>query len=189
MDDPQIDELCQRIYKNHRQALQMIYERVGAPSASLIGAIEQMILADGEEWHIFRRTSRRVDFVPREWLSWIPPLRSGAEPKSWITLWVRAEDQQTQLLFEIGPIGNSGARRAFIERLQDHQEELGLLKRSKITDKWTVLLRRKIAKYDDLADADESSILERTAETLESIKAQLMRTGAIARLAAQEIGF
>jgi hypothetical protein len=39
MNDPKIDELCQRIYKNHRQAMDLIWARVGSnPSAGRRGS-------------------------------------------------------------------------------------------------------------------------------------------------------
>ena len=52
MDDPVITELCQRIYKNHRQALQLIYDHAGSPAVGLLGAIESMVAEHPGNWHV-----------------------------------------------------------------------------------------------------------------------------------------
>jgi len=52
MDDPRIDELCNRIYSNHRQALQLIYDRIGPVEGGLLEDIEQLLRKGDVPWHV-----------------------------------------------------------------------------------------------------------------------------------------
>jgi hypothetical protein len=67
MPDKEIDDLCAKIYKNHRQALDLIYERLGSPATGALGEIEST-LKDDDRWHVFYRESGYIDFVPKIWL-------------------------------------------------------------------------------------------------------------------------
>src|SRR5690606_34973241 len=88
MDDPKLDELCQRIYRNHRQALELIYERAGSPAAGVLGEIEDTISNHPGDWHVFNKTTQRVEFVPRAWLDAFPRVgaRKTFDPRLWIAL-------------------------------------------------------------------------------------------------------
>ena len=72
MNDPKIDELCQRIYKNHRQALDLIIER-GRPTSGVLAEAEN-ILEEDSRWEVVARPSNGLDFMLKEWLAWLPPL-------------------------------------------------------------------------------------------------------------------
>jgi hypothetical protein len=85
MNDPEIDALCQRIYKNHRQALDLIIERGRPASRVLVEAA--MVLREDTRWHVFNQTNNYIAFVPKAWLEWLPPLcLEKDDPRSWIIL-------------------------------------------------------------------------------------------------------
>lgn len=71
MNDDVIDQLCRRIYKNHRHALQLIWDRVGSPA---VGPIEEVksILETDSRWQVLHRSTSYVDMMPTEWATWIP---------------------------------------------------------------------------------------------------------------------
>src|SRR5207245_2855682 len=73
MNDPKIDQLCQQIYKNHRRALELIYDRVGSPAAGLLAEVTALIQED-PRWHVFQRTNRKIAFVPKARLECLPKL-------------------------------------------------------------------------------------------------------------------
>jgi hypothetical protein len=64
MDNPRIDELCQRIFKNHRQALQLIFERAGSPASGTAIEVESCV-RDDARWHVFYRLGPLIDFCPK----------------------------------------------------------------------------------------------------------------------------
>jgi hypothetical protein len=85
MNNPEIDALCQRIYKTHRQALDLIIER-GKPESGVL-AEAATILRDDPRWHVFTQTNNYILFVPKAWLDWLPSFGlEEDDPRSWIIL-------------------------------------------------------------------------------------------------------
>ncbi len=89
MNDPQIDELCQTIYKNHRQAIDLIMERIGSPRAQLVGVAADVIRGDAN-WRYLGRTQRLVRTWPAEWEGVMPQLGTSKNlpPEQWMFLQV-----------------------------------------------------------------------------------------------------
>jgi len=152
MDDPRIDELCQRIYKNHRRALQLIYDRVGSPAAGVLAAAEGAI-QDDSRWHVFYRGGNLVDFAPADWLSWLPPL--GLDRKdvaqSWFIFRFEVYNARLDFYVEIRKMADLTARRRIVEKLIKEGDQFGF-KRSAgtITDNYTrVSGRERILEWKD----------------------------------------
>ncbi len=84
MDDPKIEELCNRIYRNHRQALDLIFERRSDPRTTLCEAFIERITSLGE--YNIHRFPKGVwcEFVPTEWLSILPAIGTKRDPRMWI---------------------------------------------------------------------------------------------------------
>ncbi len=102
MNDEKIDELCQRIYKNHRQALDLIWERVGSPASGVLAEATKVVREDAR-WHVFYQTGKNMAFVPKAWLEWLPPLGLDQkdDPRSWIILRLRLLDNMLELIVQI----------------------------------------------------------------------------------------
>lgn len=171
MDDPQLDELCRRIYTNHRQALQLIWDRVGSPVSGVLGAVEEALLQDGNRWHIFNRTGKRIDFVPKAWLGWIPPICKlpRQDPRFWVRLWFSERRQTYRLVMQLGPTSEVSVRRQVVERLSRDRKEFGLSVFGKPTDTWTRLWNEKVADVDpDDEEVDSTEIVEAATKRLEA---------------------
>ena len=80
MDNEEIEQLCQRIYKNHRQALDLIWERVGSPESGVLAEVAN-VLEESPRWEVVARPSQCIDFVPKAWLDWLPAAESRAAPE------------------------------------------------------------------------------------------------------------
>jgi hypothetical protein len=83
MNDTELDELCRKIYKKHRQALDLIWERVGNPESGVIAKVAN-VLEDDPRWGVVARPSNSLHFVPKAWLEWLPPLALRVDSRSWI---------------------------------------------------------------------------------------------------------
>lgn len=70
MDDPEIDQLCRKIYRDHRQALDVIYRRINAPPIHLMDTFEQFLSARADLYTY--RLTKEVGFVPMDWLPSLP---------------------------------------------------------------------------------------------------------------------
>lgn len=175
MDDPKIDELCQRIYRNHRQAMQLIYERVGAPSAGLVADIAAIIDGD-ERYHFEHRTSKYVTFVPKSWIAMLPPI--GARPNFDNRLWVilRFEYLKKGCGFAavVRPTLDGATRQAVINRLTESKSEFGFhLFKKKATGRWTRLGREWIAKWTEDEEPDGEQLMIDVKKKLDELKDRL----------------
>jgi hypothetical protein len=159
MEDPKIDELCQKVYVNHRQALELIFERVGYQTAGVLAALQDVLTANPGEWHVFNRTTKRIDFVPMSWTDWIPAISSKSkwDPQMWLRWWVVCGDKGCTLFFEVGPTTDTSFRQRVIERLCAQASEFGCKVTGQQTQKWTRLRRENVSKWnaDDEPDPEE----------------------------------
>ena len=174
MDDPKIDELCKRVYKNHRQALQLIYERFGSPMAGLVADIAETIGKD-EWWHLVNRTSKTVVFIPKAWLDVFPPI--GARPtfdnRVWVVLRLDCGRKGCHFGVSVWPTTNPKLRRAVIEQLISNPDKFGCSVHGKLTDRWTRLHRTVVARWNEGDEPETNSILDAVQKKLDDVKDRL----------------
>ena len=132
MNEPKIDELCQRIYKNHRQALQLIYERVGTPASGTTAEVEAF-LRDDPRWHVFYRSGSMIDFVPKDWTAWLPPLGLDSKeyPQSWLVMRFEAFPDRLDFYVEVRRMQDVAQRRAIIDVLLADGTKFGFVRKQK----------------------------------------------------------
>jgi hypothetical protein len=176
MDDPKIVELCQRIYKNHRQALQLIYEHAGSPAAGLIGEIEAVIAEHSGDWHIVNKTSSQVYFIPKQWLNLFPEIgaRATFDRRCWVVL--RFEIRKTKGFYgaSVWPTTELDLRRKVIQRLTNNQKEFGFRLLLKTTsERWSQLGRESIGTWSEDDGPDEQIVLAAVKKKLDDLVPRL----------------
>jgi hypothetical protein len=181
MDDPRIDELCKRIYRNHRQAIDLIVERAVGPS-ELVSDLQDLFQQDGDRWHMFNVTSRRVDFVPAEWLSWLPPL--SARPKvdlhSWFFWQLDFQVDKRRLLLRcvIGPCTDLALRRGIIDRLLRDPREFGFRSKKKpVTERWTRMCSEVVFVWPEEEGPDRDAMCAAVKKTLDAVHTRVEGVG------------
>jgi hypothetical protein len=135
MNDKTLDALCRQIYKNHRQALRVIWERVGSPDAASIVEVVHLLEEDAR-WEVLYRTSNYVDFMPKTWRDWLP--RFTAEDYYPFCVHVRSKETDIGYTVFVGPMKNAAKRGEIVTKLRDASPGFGF-KRSKgsqIEGKW-----------------------------------------------------
>jgi hypothetical protein len=153
MSNEKIDELCQRIYKNHRRALELIFERVGRPASAVLAAVETVLREDAR-WHMFYRSGSQTDFVPKAWLEWLPKLGLDRkdDPRSWIVLRFELYEADGKLDFyiEVRRMADVERRRRIVDLLIDQGSQFGLKHSGyKVTDNYTrVSGRQRVLKWN-----------------------------------------
>ncbi|MBT9558505.1 MAG: PD-(D/E)XK nuclease family protein [Myxococcales bacterium] len=177
MDDSKIDELCRRIYKNHRRALQLIFERAGSPSAGILGEVEALLHEEGR-WHVFHRAARYIDFVPQNWLAWLPHLASEPvdDPRYWIGLRLEVEEGSLDFYAEVGRMKDLELRRRIIEALLTNGAALGFERKGNapIRDKFTrVTSREHLLRWNDDDEPDVDVIRRAAKKRLDRLHAEL----------------
>lgn len=96
MEDKELDELCQRIYKCHRKALDLIWDRAGGAQLEVLTEAANTIKAD-TRWEILYESGSYIDLVPKAWLPWLLPL--GIEDSYPFCVHIRAKEHR--LLFTL----------------------------------------------------------------------------------------
>lgn len=177
MDDPQIDELCRRIYKNHRQALDLIYERVGGPSSGILSEVDQVLQADSR-WQIYYEKGKFIDFAPRSWSEWVP--RFGIDekdhPEAWIVLRLHSFERKGKLDFytEVRRVSdaNLATRKSVVDLLVKEAPKFGFKRAQarEVTDKYSRFTGREtVYEWDEDGEPDNGALSEKVKEKLNEI--------------------
>jgi hypothetical protein len=187
MEDERIDELCRRIYQNHRQAIDLIVERVGPGVGQIISKIEQVVSND-PRWVLVQKSGLGVRFMPREWMDLLPPI--GKEhtigQTKWLTFVFRVSKNGCSSYLSVRPTTDTELRRKVIERITEDPEEFGLTtffkNKSNMGSRYTNLGRQAVLNWkdDDEPDPDklEKAVRRRLDEIVEHVRQvpQALRT-------------
>jgi hypothetical protein len=127
MNDPTIDELCKRIYKNHRRALDLIFARAVGPGSGIM-AEAATVVGEDPRWHVFSQTDRRIAFVPKSWLAWLPGIGVKDDPRSWLFLRLYLYDEMLEFVVQVHRMKDLAKRKTIVNRLIDQLPGLGFKK-------------------------------------------------------------
>lgn len=184
MTNPDIDALCQRIYKNHRQALELIFARALRPESRALADAEAAVRAD-DRFHVFYRTKGFVDFVPRDWLGWLPEIGLDwrEDRRAWFVFRFELGDGSLNFLIEVRRTDNVANRRRIAQALIDSSSALGF-KRAKgqLTDNYTrVSGRERILEWVDEEGPETELVTEAVARRLQLIMSRADSIAAVIR--------
>ena len=159
MDDETIDALCRRIYRNHRRALDLIFERAGSPESELVDRLVELLQSQPERWHVYNVTSKRIDFVRRDWTELLPPVGPKMEaPRLWLKLTLAVRKGACRLFVEVQRAKETELRQRVVARLTQDQKEFGFQMR-KGEEVGRRLDNQLIVRFPEEEDVDlESSI-------------------------------
>ncbi|MHB1157918.1 MAG: PDDEXK-like family protein [Phycisphaerales bacterium] len=160
MSDPQIDELCQRIYKNHKQAIDLIAERVGSVKAQIIRGIYEQLAARTGIWWVSNYTDSRIYFCPQCWLDILPPIRSDhLNPRFWLACDFRINSDTLELWCYACPASDANLRERVVRRLTGDRDEFGFrLNAKEVSPQWATFFRKSIVK--ELGSQDVSQVVD-----------------------------
>lgn len=163
MEDPKIDDLCDRIYKNHRQALDLIFERRGDPRRPFVEAFADAMAEMDYQGNVSDRTSSNYRFTPQEWIDALPPINSRPQmhPNGWmfVTFAVNASLNKAYIEIVVGPTSDLDERSRLIEHIREHGERFGFkFARTKTTERWTRVHKQTIAQTKSGLEPDEATL-------------------------------
>jgi hypothetical protein len=115
MNDKKLDELCQRIHKNHRQALDLIWERVGSPAAGTVRELAS-ILEDDHRLALDIRSSA-VFLLPKDWLGWLPQLGLKSDREWWIYVRLNVQKGGIEYSLDVAPFTEVAKRVEVVTKL------------------------------------------------------------------------
>lgn len=166
MEDKKIDELCDRIYRNHRQALDLIYERKADPRRNIVRAFYDVLAAEGEHW-ASHMTGYGCHFVPKEWLDILPGVgkyTGKLGTHAWLrgVLWVAPTEIISYV--ELTPCGSESHRQKLLKAIQTRGKKYGFgIHTKKPGAEWTSVARHNIVKCKNGITDDDTTIEKVTA--------------------------
>lgn len=178
MDDPKIDELCQTIYKNHRQAIDLILDRIGTGAGRIVVKIDELLREQGR-WIVVKRTSQRVRFIPREWEDMLPSVgqESLVNNRWWFNLVFRVVKNRLIFHASVRPTSDLELRRRVIDRLTETADEFGFktfFKNKKhVGNRYTTLGRETVMTWKQDEGPDEEGITNVVQEMLVQLMMRL----------------
>lgn len=171
MDDPDIDELCQTIYKNHRQAIDLIIERIGPGSEAIVAIAEEVSKLSG--WRVAYQGPQYVQVVPVEWEKMLPPIakRTVVLPDQWLLITFRVGARGCFNVVNVSPTTDAVLRRKVIERLVADPKEFCLTSLFKNVDRIgnnsATLGRINIERWDPEVGPDIDKLLPKVRAVLD----------------------
>lgn len=172
MDDPTIDELCQTIYKNHRQAIDLIFDRIGLAGSETINAIAEDI-STLPGWMVSYRGPTYLEIIPSAWEKMLPPVgkRKIVPPEQWLAVWIKVGKNQCYCLVRVAPTSDPDLRRRVIERLVADPKEFSTKSLFKsvelIGDNWATLGRVNIDRWNSDEGPDLTKLLPKIRDVLD----------------------
>jgi hypothetical protein len=118
MHDPRIDDLCRTVYKKHRQALDLIWERVRGLATGLMADVAYAAREDAW-WDVVHENDKVVNLVPKAWYDWLPGIGElYDDPRVWVVLKIQAFDGRLGWFVELqGILEHKGRRKRIGETL------------------------------------------------------------------------
>jgi hypothetical protein len=125
MNDEELDKLCRQIHKNHRQALELIWERVGNPESGVISEVATT-LEDDHRWNVVWQMADSLNFVPRAWLDWSLPIGTEYDDERvWLVLKFRLDEGELITWLELQGIDDVAKRSQIADLLLNEAQKCG----------------------------------------------------------------
>ena len=115
MEDKEIKQLCKKIYKEHKEALDLIYEYV--EDTEFEGASQEFIQSiDAKKIHIDGRTAW---FMPKEFMTIIKKVGEETWCNNYpFSFWFVAQEEKLGIILEVRPFNSSSLRQNFLKHLK-----------------------------------------------------------------------
>jgi hypothetical protein len=176
MDDPDIDGLCQTIYRNHRQAIELIIDRVGAARDQVLAAARSVVDED-IRWRFVNAQGRLFNFAAPVLSAVLPPISrwNVGEPEEWICFTIGYPDEfsdRIRLWAYIAETSDPALRRRTVMQLTQSdglefsipaKTQRGLEKGANLPE-WVEILREDLLRWDRGVLPD-STVVEKAVRT------------------------
>jgi hypothetical protein len=177
MNDEELDKLCRQIHKNHRRALELVWDRVGTPEAGMIREVANALEAKGG-WRIARQTSSMLKFMPQAWLNWSPPIGIEFEDKRvWLVLMFRPKPGKLIVLLELQGMEDNATRTKIVDLLLKESQKAGFKAHSArrtLGARYTrVSGRESVLEWDEGEEPNVEDIRSKVEEKLDELNQRM----------------
>ncbi len=162
VSDSEIAELCRRIYRRHKQALDLIFEYRPDLQWDIAEFLKGLVEEHGDAGFVLDHTTKRyVRFALTEWDD-VPALRSGQgwTPSGRLLLFeFENKSERLTLYLLIGPGPGAVREKLHVTALQHPKIFRGALKR--LYSKWTMIYKRPFLRRTDYEDLDFDALAKK----------------------------
>lgn len=177
MNDEVIDDLCRKIYNNHRQAIDLIFDRVRLAGSAAVRRWEHALREAGGDWELYPSSDARVRFSIRGWLDAFPAIgnRKTFDPRLWIVPSVAEERHGLVFRVNVWPCSDIDLRQQVINRLVADPKEFGfkLFFKNAAEQNRTGLCTETVIPSARLQDIDEDTMSATVRKKLAEIHTRL----------------
>ncbi|MGB0767572.1 MAG: PD-(D/E)XK nuclease family protein [Phycisphaeraceae bacterium] len=169
MDDPEIIELCTEIYKNHRQAIDLIVENAASGASPAVDAMQSVIDAH-PQWQVLKATSREVFAIPNHWQVEMPRVAAGKQ-EQWLyysfNIWDNGSCGVNLCMLATNPVE---FRDRCMAVWMESPAEYGMRKRTKsLSPDWNSLNRKSIEKWGENNEPPTERIEKKVTKLLDQL--------------------
>jgi len=162
MEESEVQELCEQLYKKHKKALDLIFKHKPDVYSDIRDVLEELIDANDslEKDHCSKSSIRfipkKIDFLPKEGEGW-------TKTKRILLFEIVNYGKEVNLFLYIGP-GNSDIR----ESIYDLVKENPIFNKTaaQLTKKWAAIYKIKLATVSRLDGKTKAEITEKLASQL-----------------------
>ncbi len=153
-------------------ALKLIFERVGSPTSGVLAEAET-VLREDPRWHVFYRSGNTIDFVPKAWLEWLPPvgLDRKDDPRSWFILRLELYGGSLAFYAEVRRMEDLTRRKAIVDTLIAGGRRFGFSHSGReVTDNYTRISgRERIIRWSEDDEPESNAIRAAVKKKLDEI--------------------
>lgn len=115
-----LKELCLKIYNEHKEAIDLIFETIGSNETSLKEAFNNFISNRDGEIHPFDIRDKELWFLPTQLMNKLPRRDVGWRIPFPIAIWIsKRDDERLKFHIEIGPFISGENRLRFVNYLEE----------------------------------------------------------------------
>lgn len=178
MEDPQIAELCRRIYKNHRAAIDLIVEHADVGGSGFLGPVAEAVeTLPGGPWVFPNRTGRWFRCIPEAWTKIIPTIAQQVpNPHALLFYEILVDTSRcTVVTLDMAPCSDRELRLRLVEHLRSEAATLGLKTNFKATieSEWTRLFSTHPYRWKD--DPNPEELVDRTLDSVRELLGKVDR--------------
>src|SRR5262249_54560072 len=149
--------------KNHRQALDLIWDRVGSPPSAALAEVAD-VLKNDPRWHIVYQSTGYVDVLPTSWLEWLPPF--DVDDDYPFCVHFRSSEGNIGYSVWVGPLADDAKRATIITKLRKEGPGLGFKasRANRVEGKWNRISAAEIISEWGEGDEPEPAAIRESAK-------------------------
>ncbi len=164
--DPELDALCDAIYRKHRRALDLIFERRAGPRALVQRTIDGWVEANLNRVVPDYTSKAYIRFVPIEWLpfSYVNNQYQGRDNR---TLYVLLTNSPNRLSLSIEMnLGEPEYRQRVLEIAKEHQPPFKVSRKTP-GEKYSTIFAREVLSPKDYESEEPENLAEKVRGSIE----------------------